>query len=88
MTSGDARGPGRPRYDGHHRVTLRGVEIELAIQYYPLWMLGRVHAEYDALNAEARGQADEILAATGLAPLIETRPKRRIERVGYTEVLA
>lgn len=72
---------------GHHQVSLRGVEIELAIQYYSLWMLGRVHAEYDALDAEARGQVDEILATTGLAPLIATRPKRRIERVGYTEVL-
>jgi glutathione S-transferase len=72
---------------GQHRVTLRGVEIELAVRHYSIWMLQRVLDAYQALGAAERERAEAILAATGLAPLLDVRPARRIERVGFTEVL-
>jgi glutathione S-transferase len=72
---------------GHHRVTLRGVEIELAVQHYSIWMLQRVLDHYHALDSAARQGADAVLDSTGLAPLLRARPVRRIERIGFTEVL-
>lgn len=72
---------------GRHRVMLRGVEIELAVQHYSIWMLQRVLDHYHALGSAERKRADAILDATGLAPLLRARPARRIERVGFSEVL-
>lgn len=72
---------------GRHRVKLRGVEIELAVQHYSIWMLERVLDHYDSLGFAERKKADDMLDATGLAPLLQARPVRRIERVGFTEVL-
>jgi hypothetical protein len=72
---------------GNHRVMLRGVEIELAVQHYSIWMLQRVLDQYGALSSAERKRADAILDATGLGPLVRARPARRIERVGFTEVL-
>ena len=72
---------------GYHLVKLRGVEIKLAFQHYSLWMLGRVLDHYDSLCPKARGRADEILEATSLAPMLQARPARRIERIGFAEVL-
>ncbi len=73
---------------GSHRVTLRGVKIELAVQHYSIWMLQRVLDHYHGLDPEDRRRADDLLAPTGLAPLLAARPARRIERVGFTEVFA
>ena len=72
---------------GSHRVTLRGVEIELVVQHYSIWMFQRVLDHYDALDSVDRQRADELLQSTGLAPLLLARPARRIERVGFIEVL-
>ena len=72
---------------GSHRVTLRGVEIELVVQHYSIWMFQRVLDHYDALDSADRQRADELLQSTGLAPLLLARPARRIERVGFIEVL-
>lgn len=71
---------------GTHKVTLRGVEIELAVQHYSLWMLGRVQNHYDQLGSDEQQQADQVLAATGLSPLIGARTSLRIERQKFQEV--
>ena len=72
---------------GTHRVKLRGVEIEIAVQHYTIWMLQRVLDHYADLEPVARGRANAILEETGLMPLVQASPMRRIERENFIEVL-
>lgn len=72
---------------GYHKVIYRGIEIELAVQHYTIWMLQRVLDCYDALDESDRLRADAMLDAAGLSSLMETRPARRIDRVDYVEVV-
>ncbi|MCY4425517.1 MAG: glutathione S-transferase [Halieaceae bacterium] len=73
---------------GMHKVVFRGVEIELAVHHYSLWMLGRVQKYYDQLSQAERGLADGVLAEAGLTPLISARTSMRIERHNFQEVFA
>lgn len=71
---------------GRISIPLGDTEIPVGARHYSLWMLQRVHDAYDALEETDRTAVDTLLAKTGLTAFVNHRPKRRIERVNYTEV--
>jgi glutathione S-transferase len=71
---------------GHHTVELRGRKLDLALQHYSLWMLQRVLDHYDSLEPDESSRVRHIMGSIGLAPLVTTRPHRRIDRVDGVEV--
>ena len=82
--SQDGMGTAQPL--GAHRFAIRGIEIDVAMRHYSLWMLSRVQDYYDQLEANDRANADNLLLKTGLTPLINARASRRIVRRDYTEI--
>jgi hypothetical protein len=72
---------------GTHFVRLQGVEIELVVQHYSIWILPRVQDHYAGLEAAERDCADALLVATGLRRLVEGQSRRRIAHAGFVEVL-
>ena len=71
---------------GTQRIALRGVEIEIAIQHYSFWMLGRVQSHYDGLDGDDKKRAGILLAESGLSPLMGARPRMRLGRRNFQEV--
>lgn len=64
----------------------RGVEIEVAVMPYRLWLLQKVQDAVDGLDPAGRLAAEALLAETGLSELLTLRTSRRVERKGQLEV--
>ncbi|MEL6258620.1 MAG: glutathione S-transferase N-terminal domain-containing protein [Pseudomonadota bacterium] len=64
----------------------RGHQIETAVMPYRFWLLQRLHAVVDHATEPDRRTIGELFARTGLAPLLELRTSRRVERAGFLEV--
>lgn len=70
---------------GSHRVSLRGVSIELGVRHYAVWMAQRPRDLYAGFVGADRRAVDALLDATGLRPLFDLAPGFRVERRGCCE---
>lgn len=69
-----------PRFVGMHRSTICGVGVERLTMTYTLWMVQRVRAVYEALDAAERAAVDRGLAGTGCEALLAHVPRHRVAR--------
>lgn len=73
---------------GRVEIEIGNQKAEIGARHFSLWMLQRIHDAYDALDQKDRPAVDLLLAETGLATLVSTRPSRRMERMNFREVWA
>jgi glutathione S-transferase len=64
----------------------RGVEVEVAVMPYRLWLLQKVQDAVEGLDPAGRLAVEALLAETGLSELLTLRTTRRVERRGQMEV--
>lgn len=83
-TSGLARTS--ERAIGRVALDWRGVEIEVAVMPYRLWLLQKVQDAVDSLDPGSRRGVEVLLAETGLSELLTLRTTRRVERRNQLEV--
>jgi len=69
------------------RFELRGTTISALAQPYRIFLLQRLRDACQAMAAHHRRAVEELLAETGLGPLLEIRTRRRVERARHREVL-
>lgn len=71
---------------GRTRFAWRGMELEIAVMPYRLFMLQRVQDAAARLAPEDAQRLQALLSRCGLAPLLQLRSLRRVERRGHLEV--
>jgi glutathione S-transferase len=81
-----AAGTTAERMLGSAQFTVRGQEISAVAQPYRFFLLQRVQATYDALDASDKAGVDEMLAACGMSDLLTTRLDRQLEQADNLEV--
>ncbi|MFA5990209.1 MAG: glutathione S-transferase N-terminal domain-containing protein [Sphingomonas sp.] len=64
----------------------RGHEIATAVLPYRFWLLQRVQDAAAALDSKGKAAIAALLEDCGLAPLLELRTARRVERVNHLEI--
>jgi hypothetical protein len=69
------------------RFEFRGRTIDALAQPYRIFLLQRLQDHCQAMPADHRRAVEELLAETGLGPLLEIRTRRRVERARHREVL-
>ncbi len=62
--------------------------MDRASHVHSLWHVSRAQTLADALAPDARSRLDALLARTGGATVMATRPRRRLERADNVIVLA
>ncbi len=82
-TNGLAR-PG-DRSIGRAAFAWRGLPLETQVLPYRILLLQRFQDAVDACDAPRRERLRATLARTGLAPLLDARCRRRVERRGPLE---
>jgi glutathione S-transferase len=65
---------------GRMRFPWRGLELEVMVMPYRIWLLQRVQDAADALGEPDRSALSALLAPAGLEPLLRTRSARRVTR--------
>jgi glutathione S-transferase len=65
---------------GRMRFPWRGLELEVMVMPYRVWLLQRVQDAADALDADSRATLSTLLAPTGLEPMLHARVARRVTR--------
>jgi len=79
-------GTAAERMLGHCQFELRGQTITSVAQPYRFYLLQRLHAIYDALDAADRANVDEMFAASGLSELPGIRLDRPLGQADNLEV--
>jgi hypothetical protein len=71
---------------GAGQFTVRGQELSSVAQPYRFYLLQRVQATYDNLEASQQASVDEMLAACGMTQLLTIRLDRQLGRADNLEV--
>ena len=85
-TGGVVGGKPARRTPGDVTFTWRGTELTTGVFPYRLYVLQRLQAAYDSLDAGGRAAVEVLFDEVKLRPLLTLRARRRVERVDNREV--
>jgi glutathione S-transferase len=71
---------------GMAQFSVEGQSVSALAQAYRFYLLQRVHAVYDALDADGKASVEKMLAECGMAELLTTRLDRQLGRADNLEV--
>jgi hypothetical protein len=71
---------------GMAQFSVQGQSVSALAQAHRFYLLQRVHAVYDALDADGKDNVEKMLAECGMAELLTTRLDRQLGRADNLEV--